>query len=791
MKSFSTRMRVGSLALLGSTILAPMPALAQAAADQAVVSSEIVVTAQRREERQVDVPITITTLGPKTLENAGVQQLGDIARVTPSLRFDSAGTFFQPTIRGVGTAITTSGGGPNVGIYTDGFFQSNPETADFQLMRVQSIQVLKGPQGTLFGRNTTGGAIIVTTADPSTTTAAEAKVSYGRFNSVKLQGYATTGLGSNVAMDIEGVLNRGDGFVTNIVNNDRKAGKYRNWSVRTGIKADISDSVSVLLRYTHSDTNDPTAILNPAYVDTSGNANFFKQVTPAGMAAYAAMGFGATTKGVALVNLALSPQLYASFLPFLKPPFGTAFPANWTTANPAYATDPNTIASSKPVSFTNKSNTFQGTIKADLGFANLASYTQYRKDKAVNFQDLDNSAADFFHGRLGIDNETFSQEFLLSSKAGGKLQWTAGINYFQNRDTYHFGFAGPPQFPYGGSSTMTKSYAAFVDATYEFITNTFVTVGGRYSHDTVTEGFFYIPLTGPGTEAGQTKVLVPDLTNNRFTPRVVLRYKPSDRSSIYASWTRGYKAGILNVGGGSLLPIRPESIDAFEVGAKYDDRAISLDLATFYYKYNDLQVSSFQAGQAQIRNAAKSEIYGIEGSARYRVTDALNLSAGFAWVHARYKSFPNAPYYGYCDPSITAAQNTAGVQGYCANGAGGLTQYTVNATGYHMQRSPDFTASVQASYTVPVADGGLTLSSTLYYTSKVYLDPTQQFEQNGYALVSLRAQWEDPSKHFTVAVYGDNVTNQRYKSVISYNTIGTGVAWSSPTTYGVQFGAKF
>ena len=129
---------------------------------------EFIVTAQRREERAVDVPITISSLSQQELVTANVQTLSDIQRLTPALRFDNQSGFFQPTIRGIGTNVTTSGGGSNVGIYIDGFYSPNPIAADFQLPNVTSIQVLKGPQGTLFGHNTTGGAILVSTLDPST-----------------------------------------------------------------------------------------------------------------------------------------------------------------------------------------------------------------------------------------------------------------------------------------------------------------------------------------------------------------------------------------------------------------------------------------------------------------------------------------------------------------------------------------------------------------------------------------------------------------------------------------------
>src|SRR3981081_660809 len=193
------RLLVRSVIYSAIGIACALPALGEDAVQ------EVVVTAQRRSELSRDVPISITSLSADVLEHSGAEQLGDIARLTPGLRFAAAGSFFQPTIRGVGTAVTTSGGGPNVGIYTDGFFSSNPEVADFQLLKVQSIQVLKGPQGTLFGRNTTGGAILVTTADPSTKPGAEFKASYGSFNAVKLQGYGTFGLSEKIAMDVEGI----------------------------------------------------------------------------------------------------------------------------------------------------------------------------------------------------------------------------------------------------------------------------------------------------------------------------------------------------------------------------------------------------------------------------------------------------------------------------------------------------------------------------------------------------------------------------------------------------------
>ena len=220
------------------------PAVTPAA--NASATGEIVVTAQRRSERQVDVPISIAAIGPQQLTTANVQSLADISKVTTAVRFDSQAAFVQPSIRGIGTGITTSGGGANVGIYVDGFYSPNPLAADFQLLNVSSIQVLKGPQGTLFGRNTTGGAILVSTADPSAKADFQAKATYGSYGAQRYEGYATFGIAQGVAMDVEGIYAKGDGFLTNIIDNDHDVGAYENWTVRTGLKVQLSPAVSIL-----------------------------------------------------------------------------------------------------------------------------------------------------------------------------------------------------------------------------------------------------------------------------------------------------------------------------------------------------------------------------------------------------------------------------------------------------------------------------------------------------------------------------------------------------------------
>lgn len=740
------RTSTSALGLVAALAFAPLPAFAQAAQDDAMVEeSTIIVTAQRRAEAQVDVPISITNLSSEALETASVQQLADIGKVTPALRFDFAGGFFQPTIRGIGTAVTTSGGGGNVGIYIDGFYSPNPLAADFDLISVNSIQVLKGPQGTLFGRNTTGGAILVSTREPSTdANAFEGRASYGRYNEAKVEGFTNYVISDRVALSIEGQYRRGDGWQHDFASGKR-LGEYENWSVRLGLKAQLSDNVEVLLRYKHGEVDDPSTMLTASYRDDE-------------------FGSGA--------------------------PFG-GIPGTFTY-------DKNKVATgSVPELFRSKSDVLQATIKADLGFADLTSYSQYRKETTYASQDLDYSAVDIFQLGLPNLNDTWSQEFLLTSKAGTPLQWTAGLFYFQNTDTYITYINNPGNSPndrirLGGSSTTVKSYAAFLDATYEFTPQLFVTVGARYSHDTVGDAYWNRQFTA-------TEVPVESISNNKLTPRLVVRYKPTDQTSVYASFTKGYKAAILDVGGScqsNIDPtsptgfrcngVKPEDINAYEVGFKYETRGLSFETAAFYYDYKNLQVSIYRTGTAEIINAATSEIYGLEGSLRYQVTPSFTLTTGASYVHARYKTFNNAPVYVNCFTLDSATAAT------CA--ANGVTFVVVPTTleNVSMQRTPEFTGYLGARYETEVGGGELALSGNLFYSSKFFFGPSGvQFKQGGYETLSLRAQWTAPSETFYVAAFGDNVTNSRYLTQAQYSSFGIGANWSKPVTYGVEVGVKF
>ncbi|WP_298291488.1 TonB-dependent receptor [Novosphingobium sp.] len=721
-------MMTGTVAACG-LIFGASQAVAQSAEGTTSADTEIVVTAQRREEKAKDVPITLTTITADSLGNGDVQQLSDIAKLTPGLRFDNFGGFAQPTIRGVGTAVAASGAGSNVGIYVDGFYAPNPLSNDFQLLNVSSVTVLKGPQGTLFGRNSTGGAIQVTTTDPSAQTRGLAEVSYGRYNSQRYQAYVTTGT-DRIAFDLAGLYRKGDGFVRNIVTGSKKDAAYDAWSIRAGVKLKVSETASLLFRYTHADTDDPT---------------------------YTAYNSLVVNGVVQSAGAALSPLI----------PGGVVA-----------ASERGEVSATSGAEFNSKVDTFQLTGELDLGFGTLRSYSQYRDESSLSFLDLDGSSLPIFDVEFLITDKIFTQELILTSQGSGPLQWTVGGFYFSDKNRFRYldGFvAGGPRTLVSRSQTDTTSVAAFADVTYNFGEKFFLTGGLRYSNDkTKNGGFFLGPLAGGGGF-----VPIPEISNDQVTPRVVLRYKPSEASSVYASFTRGHKAAILNAGGFSTVPIAPEKISAFEVGYKYAARGLSFDLSGYYYDYKNLQVASYNGTQSLITNAANSRVYGVEGQLAYQVTDHFQFNLAAAYTDAKYNRFLTSPRFDQC---LVPA---------CGAGFGLFVNSTVDASGFRMARAPEFTGNVGARYETDLAGGKFALSGNLAYTSKIFFDTAQQFSTDGYELLSMRAEWTDRSDRYTLAVYGDNITDSKYYNQILPGQFAVQTVWGQPVTWGVSARAKF
>ena len=712
-----------------ASLIAAVPAAAQAtAASQAApVSSsqlqEIVVTAQRRAEPIQDVPIAITYLSAKRLTRSGATSLSDIAALTPGMVNYYASAFWQPTIRGVGSLLITNGSASNVGVYIDGFYSPNIEASDIQLLNVQSIQVLEGPQGTLFGRNTTGGAILVDTSPPSTTTNLMAKVDWSSYNTQKYQTYFTTGITHDLAFDVAGMLTQSDGWIHNITADNRDAGAYRDYAVRLGLLYTPTDNLSFLLHYYHSGSSDPTNLLFSAY----------------------------EKNGV--------PQVYGRFIPgsiITTSPYETAYPAD------------------QPVDFKLHTNVFQLTAKYDFGVATLTSYTQYRKEYGEQFiQEGFDSVPTLYLDITESDPRTFSQEFLVNSKPGSRLQWTAGAFIFDYRDLWptYGSIFGSPMSLLAGSASTNREFAGYFNLTYQLARKWFLTGGFRYTHDEVSEAAYYA--------ADFPAESYPTLTNNRGTPRAVLRYQINPQSSVYASFSTGFKAALYDLGAGTKTPVLPESLKAYEIGYKLATPRVRAHISGYFYNYSDLQVESYEVVNnvtvALYNNAAASRIWGFDGGLDFRIIPALQIHLGAAYTHAIYVDYTAAPTYPEC---LSAA---------CGNAYGLYLNSSTNASGFDMPNAPRFTGTFSPVYTIGIPGGSsLALSATYYYTSSYYFDSADAFKEHPYSTLGLRAEWTSASGHWSGALYGNNVTDTHYLTQVLPGNFGIGAAWAEPISIGVS-----
>lgn len=718
----------------------------QADATEPSDTGMIVVTAQRRQELSRDVPITLTTANAIELQEANVDSLLSLPKLVPGVRIDQQGSYTQPTIRGIGTILVQTAGGSSVGTYVDGFYLPNPLSLDFDFLNVENVQVLKGPQGTLFGRNTTGGAILVTTKDPSTDTGGVVEASYRRFDQKKLQGYFTTGLADNIAFSVEGLFSKGDGFIQrNLYDGSLDSGSgfdpnsriqhpgaYEKWSVRAGLKVDLSDSASLLLRYTHMDRDDP--------------------------------------RGNAVGTYAVNGQVYSA---------GDLFP------NAVFATRRGTVSGNSEGSFRIKTDAVQLTGNFDLGFADLTSYTQYREESIKQVLEGDYSSFEYFSLGLPEHDEIMSQELVLNSKSGARLQYTAGIFLFQHKVDavvdlrFPIAFGTSDFVSFSETGATVRTYAAFADATYELTDKLFLTGGLRLSRDQTKDVRYQ---TTPGVVGQFT--YQSDRQDDKLTPRVVLRYKPTDESSLYASFTKGYKSAVpdyRSTSGAEYL--EPENITAYEAGAKFADGRLTAEFAGFLYDYKNLQNGYYITGETILSNAASARIKGLEGSLRYDFGNGFEISASGTYLDAKYRDYPTA---GLFTPVFVPDTDGDGRPDFS-----GFANSTAQARGNQMQRAPEFSGTFAARYSTELAGGELVTSANLYHTSKFYFDAANDFGQGGYTILSARVQWTDPSQRYTVAVFGDNLTDETYLTQLSIGNSAVGTIWGEPATYGISLRVNF
>jgi iron complex outermembrane receptor protein len=717
----------------------PVTPPAAAAAENDV--EEIVVTAQRRAERLEDVPLSVTAVTGQDLILSGVTKFEDIGNISPSTRIGRTGIFAQPAIRGISSSTVSTGQENNVAIYVDGFYQPDPTALANDFANVRSVQVLKGPQGTLYGRNATGGALLIDTFEPSDDhLILDSTATYGNRDDVRLRAYVGVPIAPGLSIGVGGYYRDNDGYIRDVARFD--SAPFRSWEVRTKVKMEPTTDFGVTFGYNHSYLSDPRGI---AYSPRS--------------------------------------EVYLGGLPI--PPVGPLRTDQRDT----------TALDTRPINVIRQD---EGTLKLrwTSGLGTLSSYTSFQKQRADNAIDFDGTKVKYITSTSNARRDTFTQSADFAFKPLSRLDVTVGGLYFDNRARNPNGAA----IILGTLSTLqstrldTKAYAAFIDATLQLGEKLFLNAGARYSHErkTVAAEYLFRAAGGPVVIAPPTSATFSDVT-----PRATIRYEIGDRTNIYASYSQGFKSGTFNTVGATALsittPVKPEKVDAYEIGAKTARGALHAETAAYYYDYRNLQVSSLQTvGSVPttfLTNAASARIYGAEASISAALTEAFNLRFGGAWTHARYRSFPAASVQ-LIVPVVVGGQ---------VIGTRNLAGQSQDFSGRRVARAPDWTGNLGADYTIPIGGGKLVLAGNIAYSSKY--NPTNEvrdpatgkprFEQKPYVLGSVSADYTLPGDHITIGAYAENVGNTRYKILDTANGQGSYAIYNEPRAYGVRAGYRY
>jgi iron complex outermembrane receptor protein len=719
-------------------------AAAAAAADQPDELDEILVTAQRRSERLVDVPIAVTSLSSEQLQQNVIISSSDLTVAVPGLNFGRSTNFSQPTIRGVGSRNASSGDEPNVASFMDGVYLPDMTGTLFELSNIQGIEVLRGPQGTLFGRNATGGAININTRRPTSTPEAAISATIGEFGYYRVAAYGSGPIiGDAVTASLSITDFDDNGYIDNLFNG-RTQGASGGTVIRLRTRYEVSDDLEFELNgfWSRSHNN----VLLSGYA-IGGNTQARNSIPGGPNAAV------------------LNPTNIPSSQLFATQPFTTA-----TSRDPFGRTSQQFV---------------DGHMSWDLGFATLSGYASTGKTETTTLSWTDVSPLELSQTEYTSLNEFRNQELVLTSNPGSQLNWLVGFTGFQSdasfsplRSTGRSATTGvrTPTVTFYGQNT--EAFAVFGEATWQPVENLYLTGGLRYNRDD-KDAFNLNGLTNVRTEGAATF--------ENWSPRAVARWEFVPDSSIYASFTRGFKSGTFNAVGaaGTQRPASPELIDAYELGIKARlFEGVRVESALFHYDYTDLQVSTpvviNGVSATTVQNAGVATIDGVEATINADVTDRLTLFATVALLKTQIDEFPNA--------SVQLPRLVNGVPALNGNVAS-----VVNVSGNELIRAPDSTFSVGATYRHPLAGGELTWNATAFFSSSYWFDLTNRLSQPAYEVVNASITWHanPDGRGFYASVFAQNLTDQAYAAGFIISSFVDGTQVNKPRWFGATIGVAF
>lgn len=744
-------LRAALFASLSSISTMPAPAFAQTSdAASAADDGTIIVTARRREETLQDVPMAVSAFSAETLDNRGIENISEIAQSAPSVTIEpsrATNSTLTAFIRGVGQQDPLAGFEPGVALYIDDIYMARPQGALLDVYDVERVEVLRGPQGTLYGRNAVGGAIKYVTrklgADPS----ADVKLSYGTYNQMDGVAKVSIPLSDQLRLGLAAASLNRDGFGKNLTTGLDNYNK-KVLALRGSLEFQPNDALFVRLSGDYTDDDS-----NPV----------------------------------------------AGWRPFPGARSGTPVTAGMYDTYAGAANNPSTAG----INGNNEVKAWGAQALIELQASDsvtLKSITAWRKDDTQSVIDFDSLAIDDFDAPVVYNNEQISQEFQVLYQSD-KLNGVFGFYYLDAKAANDFdvvlGQLGriayrAPLISYTGGSVNTKAWSVFTDLSYNFTEKLSLTLGGRYTSDERSADIFRANYLGQGSPFfGNTSAVLLARTSDfeasrtfkNFSPRAVLAYKASEAVNLYGSYSRGFKAGSFDPRGANFSSpevvkgYEPEILDSYEAGIKARFGRSSINVAGFYSDYKDLQVPGSLPIDSNgdgindgfvgaVTNAGKAVIKGIELEANLQLAAGLTLVANGSLLDPEYKEF------------FVGGANVASQR--------------------RIQNTPKFQSFVGLGYNFAAAGGSINLFGSWSHKSSItqFEVPVPAIDQKAYDLFDASIVWRDDNSGFSLGVHGKNLTDTRYRtSGYNFPTLGLenniSVFHGAPRTVVATVGYKF
>jgi len=680
-------------------------------AEAALIGDDIIVTARRRGESLQDVPIAVSVFSGEALANKGAVDITALQQQTPNLTLQIArgsNSTLIGFIRGVGQQDPLWGFEPGVGIYLDDVFVARPQGAVLDIFEVERIEVLRGPQGTLYGRNTIGGAVKYVTKRLGDDFRAKVRGAYGSFDQIDLVGSVAVPIGGGLSVGGAVAMFKRDGYGKNLTTG---ADHYDKDVLAARVSLEYAPSDALFVRLAGDMTDDESNARHghrelPNGADANSQPLRSKYDTRAG----AGDKNNVETRGVSLT------------------------------------------AEFKPAD--------QITLK---------SITAYREGETDGNIDFDNTAARALDIPAQYRDDQFSQELQLLFE-GDRIQGVAGVYFYDGTASGAFdtvlGNANLTIFTTG--AVKTTSYAAFGDLSFDISDKLKASIGGRYTSDKREGTVFRRNFTGIrspffGNAAAVPGLVRSDYTNTRtdkkFTPRVSLSYQPTNDLTVYASYGKGYKSGGFDMRGDVVFTPNtvngydPETVDAYEVGVKgaFLDRSLFVNIAAFYADYKDQQVTRQEPTATGIAsfvdNAGDSKIYGLEIEARAVLSDNVSATASFGYINADFKRFTT---FDLATRQPINIQDRVVFQ---------------NTPKFSVSVAPTFQTSLAGG------EIAFTPSLSFRSAYSQFELPNPILDQDGYELVDASIVWTSKDDRLQLAAHGRNLFNNRYR-IGGYNFPG-------------------